>query len=130
MRVEQRRIPGDDAAPVVPYQEELVFAESVRETYNIRGQIENVVVLDTFRATAGAVPSLIRYGYAKPRCFQRIDLVTPQVPASWKSMQQDDERPVTFHNRPQCDAIGGQIPFVPPNAIQYVLAPRFFSVLL
>jgi hypothetical protein len=78
---------------------ELVIPQSRSNPRHVSREQANIVIGDGRWAATAAIAALIGYGDTKSGFHQRIDLMTPEIPALWPPMQQDDERPFTFYDR-------------------------------
>jgi hypothetical protein len=104
--MQQRSVPGDGSTPIVADYDELLVTKCTRETGNVVGQFNDIVSLDRFRPITAAVAALVRNGDLETGFNQRVNLMTPEIPGLWKTMQENDQWPFSFDHSPQRDTVG------------------------
>ena len=88
-------MPRDRRAPVVADDNEALVTEGVRQSDDVVRQLDDVVGFDLRRAVA-AVAALVRRGDLEPGFNQRVNLMSPEIPALREAVQENDQRTFAF----------------------------------
>ena len=76
-RMTQRHLPDDKSAPVVADENRFFDSELVKQTYEIAGQVLDIISLYGVGPIGQAIAALIRCDHPNAGLAQRLDLVTP-----------------------------------------------------
>ena len=99
-------MPRDRRTPIVTDHDEMLVTESRGEASDVAAEFDDIVGFDRRWFVATPVASLVRDRDLEACGNKRIDLMTPQVPALWETVQKNHERATAFHDCTQGDAIG------------------------
>ena len=128
MREKERRIPGDYTPPVMAHKIEFLFAQSVRQPDDIRCQFQQIIGIDSLGSAAEPIATLIRYCHPEAGRLERLYLMSPEKPASGKTVQQHHQRTLTFHQGSEGDAIGFDEFLIPVASVEHWVSPAIDCV--
>ena len=110
-RVQRRRRPAEQPAPVVPDDDRLPLAEGPYQRSDVGRQVRQVVAAG--RLVAGAVPAQVGGDDAEAGGGQGDQLGPPRPPELREPVQQQDQRALAGLGDVQPDAVGGDVAVVP-----------------
>jgi hypothetical protein len=94
--MQKRRMPGDRRAPIVADHDELFMAKRIRQSGDVVRQLDDVVGFDLSGTVTAAVAALVWRGDLEPRFNQRVNLMSPEIPALREAVQENDQRAFAF----------------------------------
>src|SRR5713226_7578109 len=91
--------------PIVPRDHRSFGAERIKESHHIADEMKQGVLVDRFRSVGSTVTPHIGSDGVESGCRQRPELVAPRIPALWKAVAQDDQRPFPLLSTVEVDAV-------------------------
>ena len=88
--LKQGKMPGDGGPPIVTYHRYLFMTQVVHRSLNVGAKSNQIVGFDRFRSAAGTVTAHFRDVHSVALVGQHFRLMSPGVPALWKTVQQPD----------------------------------------
>lgn len=103
---QQRRIPGDDRAPVVADDDGGGGFKGVEKAHHVADQMKKRVLVDRFGPIALAVAPHVGGDCAKARRRKRAQLMAPGIPGFGKAVAQKHRGPIPVLRDVEADAVG------------------------
>src|SRR5262249_6262021 len=88
----ERCLPSNSSAPVVADDKRARRLQSVEHADHVADQMEDRVLVNSFRLIAHTIAAHIRGNGMKTCCRKAIDLVTPRIPRFWEAVGQQYQR--------------------------------------
>ena len=106
VRTQQRRVPGDRRAPIVPGDHRRLGTERVEQADHVADEMEERVLLDLLRRVGLPVAAHVRRHGMEAGFGEGAELVAPRIPAFRKAVAEHDERARPGFGDVHADAVG------------------------